>query len=106
MTSTNIRARRIIAAGTFAVAAVAAPFAASVLGTSSSPDTTVAQCLAWMGNKEDGKCLSYSNGNGINIGTPDIGIYGPDAGSMPGGGIGISTSPLLPGHTYGNTVGN
>jgi hypothetical protein len=102
---TNIRARRIIAAGTFAVAAVAAPFAASVLGAS-APSESVAQCLAWFGNKEDGKCLSYSNGNGINVGTPDIGIYGPDAGSMPGGGIGISTSPLLPGHTYGNMVGN
>lgn len=105
MTSTNIRARRIIAAGTFAVAAVAAPFAASILGSPATSET-VAQCLAWFGNKEDGKCLSYSNGNGINVGTPDLGIYGPDAGSMPGGGIGISTGPLLPGHTYGNTVGN
>jgi hypothetical protein len=102
---TNIRARRIIAAGTFAVAAVAAPFAASVLGTSATSEP-VAQCLAWFGNKEDGKCLSYSNGNGINVGTPDIGIYGPNAGSLPGGGIGISTGPLLPGHTYGNMVGS
>jgi hypothetical protein len=96
----------MIAAGTFTVAAVAAPFAAAVLGTTATGSETVAQCLAWMGNKEDGKCLSYSNGNGINVGTPDIGIYGPDAGSLPGGGIGVSTGPLLPGHTYGNTVGN
>jgi hypothetical protein len=102
---TNIRARRIIAAGTFAVAAIAAPFAASVLGTSATSEP-VAQCLSWFGNKEDGKCLSYSNGNGINVGTPDIGIYGPDSGSLPGGGIGVSTNPLLPGHTYGNTLGN
>jgi len=102
---TNIRARRAIAAGTFAVAAVAAPFAAATLGTTADTET-VAQCLAWFGNKEDGKCLSYSNGNGVQIGTPDIGIYGPNAGSLPGGGIGISTGPLLPGHTYGNTIGS
>jgi hypothetical protein len=98
VTSSNIRARRLIAAGAFAVAAVAAPFAASILSSNSASE--LAQCLAWFGNKEDGKCLSYSNGNGINVGTPDLGIYGPDAGSMPGGGIGISTGPLLPGHTY------
>ena len=87
------------------MAAVAAPFAASVLATSAGTET-VAQCLAWIGNKEDGNCVSYSNGNGINVGTPDVGIYGPNSGSLPGGGIGISTGPMLPGHTYGNTVGN
>ena len=55
-------------------------------------------CLAWFGNKEDGNCLGYSNGNGINVGTPDVGVYGPNSG-VPGGGIGVSTGPLLPGQT-------
>ena len=63
MTSTKNRARRLVAAGAFAVAAVAAPFAASVLSTSAgSEDLAGPACLAWFGNKEDGKCLSYSNG--------------------------------------------
>lgn len=93
VTSTNNRARRLVAAGAFAVAAVAAPFAASALVTSAS-DVPMAQgpCLAWFGNKEDGKCLGYSNGNGVNVGTPYIGLYGPD-------GAGFSTGPLLPGTT-------
>ena len=63
MTSTKNRARRLVAAGAFAVAAVAAPFAASVLSTSAgSEDLAGPACLAWFGNKEDGNCLSYSNG--------------------------------------------
>jgi hypothetical protein len=106
VTSSNIRARRLVAAGAFAVAAVAAPLAASVLSTNDASDQAAPPCLSWIGNKEDGNCLSYSNGNGINVGTPDIGIYGPDSGSLPGGGIGVSTNPLLPGHTYGNGVAN
>ncbi len=97
VTSTNNRARRLVAAGALAVAAVAAPFAASVLVTS-APDVSVAQgCLAWFGNKEDGKCLGHSNGNGVNVGTPSFGLYGPD-------GAGFSTGPLLPGTTISEGI--
>ncbi|BBY41972.1 DUF7155 family protein [Mycolicibacterium celeriflavum] len=92
MTSTNIRARRLVAAGAFAVAAVAAPFAASVLGSTASELQAAPACLAWFGNKEDGKCLSYSNGNGVNVGTPEVGLNGSD-------GVGINTSPMFPGQT-------
>lgn len=98
VTSTNNRARRLIAAGAFAVAAVAAPFAAAALGTDASDDLAAPACLAWFGNKEDGKCLSYSNGNGVNVGTPEFGIYGPD-------GPGFSTGPLLPGQIISQPVG-
>ncbi|SEH74222.1 hypothetical protein SAMN04489835_3534 [Mycolicibacterium rutilum] len=103
MTSTNNQARRIIAAGAFAVAAVAAPFAASVLSDASDVQAGPA-CLAWFGNKEDGKCLSYSNGNGVNVGTPDLGVYGPNSSNVPGGGVGVSTGPLFPGQTWSNGI--
>jgi hypothetical protein len=93
VTSTNYRARRLVAAGVFAVAAVAAPFAASALSATHSDQLAGPACLAWFGNREDGKCLSYSNGNGVNIGTPEFGLYGPD-------GAGISTGPLFPGRIY------
>jgi hypothetical protein len=103
MALTNNRARRLIVAGAFAVAAAAAP---AVIATAAAPAANAApQCLAWFGNKEDGKCLSYSNGQPIYAGTPDFGVYGPNAGRNPGGGIGISTSPLLPGTTISEGVG-
>jgi hypothetical protein len=55
-------------------------------------------CLAWFGNKEDGKCLSYSNGQPIYAGTPNyIGGNGPDAG--------FYTGPLLPGTTINQGIG-
>ena len=100
VTSTNIRARRLIAAGAFAVAAVAAPFAASVLATSGGSDTSALPpgCLAWFGNKEDGKCLGYSNGDGVTVGTPEFGFDGDD-------GAGISTGPMFPGRIYESGVG-
>ncbi|MCV7221548.1 hypothetical protein H7I95_11595 [Mycolicibacterium elephantis] len=91
VTSTNNRLRRRVAAGAVAVAAVAAPFVSSALVTA-APDLQAAPCLAWFGNKEDGRCLGYSTGNGVNVGTPEIGIYGPN-------GPGFSTGPLLPGTT-------
>ncbi|KUI34571.1 hypothetical protein AU197_07440 [Mycobacterium sp. IS-1590] len=90
VTSTNNRARRIVAAGAFAVAAVAAPLAASVLSESDAAPP-LSQCLAWFGNKEDGRCLGVSNGNGINVGTPDIGLNQGQAG--------VNTGPLVPGQT-------
>jgi hypothetical protein len=106
MTSANTRARRIAAVGALAVAAAAVPALAAL--TDSSASTTTAspggRCLAWFGSRGDGQCLSYSNNN-VSIGTPQIGIYGPDAGSMPGGGIGVSTGPLLPGQTISIPLG-
>jgi hypothetical protein len=69
----------VIALSAFAAAAAAPVIAAATLSTS-EPQTYQAapgQCLAWFGNQEDGKCLSYSNGNGTSIGTP-WGIYGPN----------------------------
>ena len=96
MTSTNIRTRRLVAAGAFAVAAVAAPLAASVL-TAADATSPVAQCLAWFGNKEDGHCLGVSNGNGVNVGTPQIGLDQ--------GGPAFTTGPLFPGRIYGGGTG-
>ena len=99
MVSTRNRTRLL--AGALMAAVVAVPvYDAAVTSDAGTQVNAAPRCLAWFGNKEDGKCLSYSNGNGVNIGTPDIGIYGPNAGSMPGGGIGITTGPLLPGHTW------
>jgi hypothetical protein len=99
VTSTN-RTRRLIAAGAFAVAAVAAPFAAAALGTTSD-NMAAPECLAWFGNREDGKCLSYSEGNGVNVGTPGIGIGNTDG----NGPIGVTTGPLLPGSTFETPIG-
>jgi hypothetical protein len=101
VTSTN-RTRRLIAAGAFAVAAVAAPFAAAALGsTGATDDVAGPACLAWFGNKEDGKCLSYSNGNGVNVGTPDFGFGNTDG----NGPIGVTTGPLLPGTSFDDPIG-
>ena len=92
-------------AGALVAAAVAVPLYAAAVSTDSTEVTATPACLAWYGNKDDGKCLSYSNGQPVNVGTPDTGIYGPNAGSNPGGGIGISTSPLLPGTTISRGIG-
>jgi hypothetical protein len=100
VTSTNSRARRLIAAGAFAVAAVAAPFAASVVGAAGAPEDLAAPaCLAWFGNKEDGKCLSYSNGYPVVGGTPGFGF-----GNTDGNGPGVSTGPLAPGVTIDQPI--
>ncbi|TDO07426.1 hypothetical protein EV580_6395 [Mycobacterium sp. BK086] len=103
MTSANTRARRIAAAGAIAVAAAAVPALAEITAptASASPGGT---CLAWFGSRGDGQCLSYSNNN-VSVGTPQFGVYGPDAGSMPGGGIGVTTGPLLPGQTISIPLG-
>jgi hypothetical protein len=97
--------RTRLIAGAFAAAAVAVPLYAAAVSTDSAQVTASPACLAWFGNKEDGKCLSYSNGQPIYAGTPDTGIYGPNAGSRPGGGFGISTSPLLPSQTWNQAIG-
>lgn len=101
----SIRAPRLVAAGALAVAAVAAPIAIALTSVEAT-DSAGPPCLSWVGNKEDGNCLSYSNGNGVNVGTPDLGIYGPNAGSLPGGGIGVTTGSLLPGTTWTQGIGS
>lgn len=95
--------RRLVAVSAFAVAAAAGPVFAATMTSTSEPQKYQAypgECLAWFGNKEDGKCLSYSNGTPINGGTPDFGYYGPN-----GGGIGVNTGPLLPGQTFNRAIG-
>lgn len=105
MTTANTRARRIATFGALAVAAAAVPaLVALEHSTSSTTAATGGTCLAWFGSRGDGQCLSYSNNN-VSIGTPQFGVYGPDAGSMPGGGIGVSTGPLLPGQTISIPMG-
>jgi hypothetical protein len=97
--------RTRLIAGVFVAGAVAVPLYAAAVSTDSAQVTAQPACLAWFGNKEDGKCLSYSNGQPVFVGTPDLGVYGPNAGSNPGGGIGVSTGPLLPGTTINQGIG-
>jgi hypothetical protein len=101
----TIRAHRLVAAGALAVAAVAAPIAIALSSGNAAEAVAGPPCLAWFGNQEDGVCLSYSNGNGVNVGSPGIGVYGPESGSLPGGGIGVNTGPLLPGQTWTVPIG-
>ena len=58
------------------------------------------ECLAWFGSRGEGICMGYSSGNGLNVGTPDIGVFGPEYGN----GIGIVTGPLLPGTTINEGI--
>jgi hypothetical protein len=90
------KTRRIIALGAFAAAAVAGPaFAAATISTPASQHQAYpGECLAWFGNQEDGKCLSYSNGQPIGGGTP-WGIYGPNN---------YQNGALLPGQTFNRGV--
>ena len=90
-------------AGAFAVAAVTVPLYASLSSTDATPEVTAGpQCLAWFGNKEDGNCMSYSNGSPVAVGTPQIGL---DGGGI-GFGIPFQTGPLLPGTTFERGFGN
>ena len=93
--------RTRLIAGAFVAAAVAVPLYAAAVPTNSAQVTAAPPCLAWFGNKEDGKCLSYSNGQGISAGTPGVGVDGSNS----GGGIGVSTGPLLPGTTINQGIG-
>ncbi|MCX2930971.1 hypothetical protein ORI20_11840 [Mycobacterium sp. CVI_P3] len=104
MTTANTRARRIAALGGLVVAAAAVPALAALTDSSTSTSTATGTCLAWFGSRGDGQCLSYSNNN-VSVGTPQFGVFGPDAGAMPGGGIGVTTGPLLPGQTISIPLG-
>ncbi|MCK0173522.1 hypothetical protein [Mycolicibacterium sp. F2034L] len=89
------RIQRYLTVGAFAATVVAAPIAAAVYSAPAPGASAAPPCLAWYGNKEDGKCLSYSNGNGIGVGTPGFGI----------GNGGFYTSPLFPGQTINQGIG-
>ena len=87
------RTRTIVVAGAFAGAVAAAPVVA--FSTTPAPAAEAAPaCLAWFGNKDDGNCLSYSNGNGVGVGTPRIGI-GPG---------GLYSGPVLPGTSWNTSI--
>jgi hypothetical protein len=89
------RIQRYLTVGAFAATVVAAPIAAAVYTAPAQDAVAAPPCLAWYGNKEDGKCLSYSNGNGIGVGTPGFGI----------GNGGFYTSPIFPGQTINQGIG-
>ncbi len=96
------KTRRLIALSAFAVAAAAGPvIAATTVSTSAPHDYQAAtgKCLAWFGNKDDGTCLGYSNGQPISGGTP-WGAYGPNNGQ----GVGVF-GPGLPGTTINQGIG-
>jgi hypothetical protein len=95
----TIPARRFVAAGAMAVAAVAAPIAIAL--TSGEAATSVASppCLSWFGNKDDNVCLAYANQPNITVGTPNVGI-GTGNANNGNGGIGISTGPIGPGTSF------
>ena len=90
------RARRTVAVGAFVVAAAAAP-AYAALSTPEAAAPQASNCLAWLGSKVDGKCISWSNGGGLGQvagGLPPVAVGGPNSGNP-----GFSTGPLFPGQT-------
>lgn len=82
---------------------LAVAFAAAVASVVVAPivvaPSASAACLAWLGARDTGTCISYSNGSPTVAGTPNVGIIGPNAGSATGPGLGVYTGPLLPGQT-------
>jgi hypothetical protein len=85
-------------------AVVAVPvYDAAVTSDAGTQVNAAPRCLAWFGNKEDGKCLSYSNGNGVNVSTPQL-DYCPGANANRDG-CGWTTGPLLPGTTINEEIG-
>jgi hypothetical protein len=92
--------RNRLIAGAFLAAALAVPLGAAA--SDNAQVTAAPACLSWFGNKDDGKCLSYSNGQPVNVGTPST-IWGPSTG--PNNGIGVSTGPLLPSQTWTTPIG-
>jgi hypothetical protein len=102
MTTAKNRVRRIAAVGALAVAAAAVPALAALGASGTQTSSATGTCLAWYGSRDDGICLSYSNGQGVNVGTPQVGIGGPNSSSP---GVGITTGPLLPGQTISIPLG-
>ncbi|ART69301.1 MULTISPECIES: DUF7155 family protein [Mycobacteriaceae] len=99
VTLISTRTRRFVAVGAFVAAAVAAPAFIATMTPQSGEVSASPACLAWFGNKDDGKCLSYSNnGNGY---APSFSI-GPQGTGQNGG---LTTGPLLPGQTINQGIG-
>jgi hypothetical protein len=95
------RARRIIVVGAFAAAAVAAPAFAAL--STPAAGTSQAECLAWLGARGTGTCMSYSNSSGAGntgFGSPGFSVGGPNSGNP-----GFSSGPLLPGQTINVPLG-
>jgi hypothetical protein len=89
---------RLLAAGALA-AALSAPVLA--LGLSADPQVSAeGNCLAWLGSRDDGQCIGWSNGQPSFIGTPNLGVWGPGYGS----GLGVVTGPLMPGTTINQGI--
>jgi hypothetical protein len=101
----TFRAHRLVAAGVLTVAAVAAPIVIALTSVDAASNAGPACLSTVTSNGSDPVCVGYSNGNGINMGTPDFGVYGPNAGSVPGGGVGVTTRNLLPGQTWNMPAG-
>jgi hypothetical protein len=100
-----MRNRTRLMAGTFvAAAAVAVPLYAAAVSTDSAQVTAAPACLAWFGNKDDGKCLSYSNGNGVNLQSPNYG-YCPGGTPRNNRNCGVNSGPLAPSQTWTQPVG-
>ena len=99
MAHSTSRVRRLTVAAVLA-AALSVPVLASLAASGESAHSATGECLAWFGSRGDGICMGYSTGYGVNIGTPDIGIYGPGYGN----GLGITSGPLLPGQTISQGI--
>ena len=102
MTTANTRTRRIAVVGALVVASAAVPAMVALTHANSSSTSATGTCLAWVGSRDDGQCISYSNGQGVNVGTPQFGVYGPNS-SNPG--FGVTTGPLLPGQSISIPLG-
>lgn len=91
-----MKIRNRLIAGAFVAAAVAVPVGVGL--ATDAPDVSAGPaCLAWYGNKEDGRCLGYSNGAPVVGGIPSV--------QFGGGGIGLTTGPLMPGTTINRGIG-
>ena len=97
--------RTRLIAGAFVATAVAVPLYAAAASTDSAQVTATPACLAWFGNKDDGKCLSYSNGQPVYRRNPGHRHLRAERGQQPRGGIGFSTGPLLPSQTWTAPIG-
>ena len=88
---------RLLAAAALSAAAVLGPVAVAVTHGSDAVTTEAApgkKCLAWLGAKGTGTCISWSNGNPVNIGSPGLGI----------GNGGFYTGPMMPGSSFSGTI--
>jgi len=94
--ATMQRVRRAVVVGALITTAAVAP-AYAVLSTPESASQATGRCLAWIGARDTGECISYSNGGGI--GQVAGGIPPVSVGSQNSGNPGLSTGPLLPGQT-------